>query len=45
MNHLAFPLGVFGENFTVKGTIEAELCLRETWQVNNAAFLHVSRPH
>ncbi len=44
MNHPSFPLVVFGENVTVNGTIEAERRFGETWQVNDATIVHVSRP-
>lgn len=38
------PPGAFGENFTVNGLTEADVCIGDTWQVGPDVLLQVSQP-
>lgn len=44
MNNPSLPFGAFGENFTVAGLTEADVCLGDTWQVGDEAVVQVSQP-
>jgi MOSC domain-containing protein YiiM len=36
--------GAFGENFTVQGLTEADVCVGDVWSIGNAAVVQVSQP-
>lgn len=38
------PFGAFGENFTVEGLTEAEVCIGDTYRVGDVAVVQVSQP-
>lgn len=38
------PFGAFGENFTIEGLTEADVCLGDTWIVGNETRVQVSQP-
>lgn len=40
----ALPYGAFGENFTVVGQTEADVCIGDTWQVGSDVVLQISQP-
>lgn len=40
----ALPFGAFGENFTVAGLSEANVCIGDVWQVGAEAVVQVSQP-
>ena len=44
MNNPSLPFGAFGENFTVQGLSEAEVCIGDTWQIGDQAVVQVSQP-
>lgn len=44
MNNPSLPFGAFGENFTVEGLSEAEVCIGVTWQVGDEVLVQVSQP-
>lgn len=44
MNSPSLPFGAFGENFTVAGLTEADVCIGDTWQVGDEAVVQVSQP-
>ena len=44
MNNPSLPFGAFGENFTVAGLTEADVCIGDTWQVGDEAVVQVSQP-
>jgi MOSC domain-containing protein YiiM len=44
MNNPLLPFGAFGENFTVSGLTEADVCIGDTWQVGDEAVVQVSQP-
>lgn len=44
MNNPSLPFGAFGENFTVAGLTEADVCIGDTWQVGGEAVVQVSQP-
>jgi MOSC domain-containing protein YiiM len=44
MNILSLPFGAFGENFTVEGVSEADVCIGDIWQVGDEAVVQVSQP-
>ncbi|MEZ6142566.1 MAG: MOSC domain-containing protein [Zavarzinella sp.] len=44
MNNPLLPFGAFGENFTVAGLTEADVCIGDTWQVGGEAVVQVSQP-
>lgn len=44
MNKPSLPFGAFGENFTVGGLTESDVCIGDTWQVGDEAVVQVSQP-
>jgi MOSC domain-containing protein YiiM len=44
LNHPSLPFGAFGENFTISGLTEADVCIGDTWQVGDVAITQVSQP-
>lgn len=38
------PFGAFGENFTIEGLTEADVCIGDVWQVGNEVLVQVSQP-
>jgi len=44
LNRPSLPYGAFGENFTVVGLTEADVCIGDTWQVGAEAIVQVSQP-
>lgn len=44
MKNPSLPFGAFGENFTVTGLTEADVCIGDTWQVGEEAVVQVSQP-
>lgn len=44
LNKTSLPFGAFGENFTVIGLTEADVCVGDTWQVGDEAVVQVSQP-
>lgn len=38
------PFGAFGENFTVEGLTEADVCIGDIWNVGDGATVQVSQP-
>jgi MOSC domain-containing protein YiiM len=44
MNNPSLAFGSFGENFTVNGMTEADVCIGDTWQVGDEAVVQVSQP-
>jgi MOSC domain-containing protein YiiM len=40
----ALPFGAFGENFTVAGLTEADVCIGDVWKVGPEAVVQVSQP-
>ncbi len=38
------PFGAFGENFTVEGMTEADVCIGDIWKVGDEATVQVSQP-
>lgn len=44
MGKPSLPFGAFGENFTVTGLTEADVCIGDTWQVGDEAVVQVSQP-
>ncbi len=40
----SLPFGAFGENFTVSGLTEADVCIGDTWQVGDEVVVQVSQP-
>lgn len=44
MNNPSLPFGAFGENFTITGLTEADVCIGDIWQVGDEAVLEVSQP-
>lgn len=43
LNKPLLPFGAFGENFTIKGLNETDVCIGDTWQVGEAV-VQVSQP-
>ncbi|MFV0443287.1 MAG: MOSC domain-containing protein [Planctomycetaceae bacterium] len=44
MNNPSLPFGAFGENFTITGLTETDVCIGDTWQVGDEAVVQVSQP-
>lgn len=44
MEQPSLPFGAFGENFTVTGLTEADVCIGDTWQVGDEVVMQVSQP-
>lgn len=44
MNQPSLPFGAFGENFTVNGLTEADVCIGDVWRVGDDAVVQVSQP-
>lgn len=44
LNIVDLPHGAFGENFTIAGQSEADVCIGDIWQVGNAVQVQVSQP-
>ncbi len=44
MNQPSLPFGAFGENFTVTGLTEADVCIGDTWRVGDEVVVQVSQP-
>ena len=44
MDNPLLPFGAFGENFTVAGLTETDVCIGDMWQVGNEAVVQVSQP-
>lgn len=44
MNNPSLPIKALGENFTVIGLTEADVCIGDTWQVGDEAVVQVSQP-
>lgn len=44
LNQPALPFGAFGENFTVTGLTEADVCIGDTWLVGDEVVVQVSQP-
>lgn len=40
----ALPFGAFGENLTVEGLTEADVCIGDTWRIGDEAVVQVSQP-
>jgi MOSC domain-containing protein YiiM len=38
------PSGAFGENFTINGLTEADVCIGDTWQIGPEVLVQVSQP-
>lgn len=38
------PPGAFGENFTVSGLVESDVCIGDVWRVGEAVVVQVSQP-
>lgn len=38
------PYGAFGENFTIDGLTESDVCIGDTWQVGDRVIVQVSQP-
>lgn len=44
LNNPKLPFGAFGENFTVDGLTEADVCIGDTWRIGPEAAVQVSQP-
>ena len=44
MGNDSLPFGAFGENFTVEGLTEADVCIGDTWQIGHEVVVQVSQP-
>src|SRR5690606_18685860 len=44
LNNPALPFGAFGENFTIEGLKEADVCIGDTWKVGDEATIQLSQP-
>lgn len=44
LNQPSLPFGAFGENFTMGGLAEADVCIGDTWRVGDTAIVQVSQP-
>lgn len=44
LNLPGLPFGAFGENFTVEGLTEDDVCIGDIWKVGNQATVQVSQP-
>lgn len=44
MNNPSLAYGAFGENFTVNGLTEADVCVGDAWQVGDEVVVQVSQP-
>lgn len=44
LNHPSLPFGAFGENFTIRGLTEVDVCIGDTWRVGDVAIVQVSQP-
>lgn len=44
LNSPTLPFGAFGENFTVNGLTEADVCIGDTWRVGDEAVVQISQP-
>jgi len=44
LNLAEIPFGAFGENFTIQGLTEADVCVGDTWQVGENVLVQVSQP-
>jgi len=44
MNNPSLAFGAFGENFTVHGLTEADVCIGDTWRVGDVVCVQVSQP-
>jgi MOSC domain-containing protein YiiM len=38
------PPGAFGENFTVSGLVESDVCIGDVWRVGDAVVVQISQP-
>lgn len=44
LNDPKLPWGAFGENFTVQGLTEADVCIGDSWKIGDEVTLQVSQP-
>lgn len=44
LDNPTLPFGAFGENFTVAGLTEADVCIGDIWNVGDRATVQVSQP-
>ena len=44
LNNPALPFGAFGENFTINGLTESDVCIGDTWRVGDEAVVQISQP-
>lgn len=44
LDNPTLPFGAFGENFTVEGLTEADVCIGDIWKVGDGATVQVSQP-
>ena len=44
LNNPALPFGAFGENFTIQGLTEADVCVGDIWKIGDMATVQVSQP-
>lgn len=44
MNNPSLAFGALGENFTLEGVSEADVCIGDTWQVGDEVVVQVSQP-
>ncbi len=44
INRPELPFGAFGENFTIEGLTENDVCIGDTWQVGDEVVVQVSQP-
>jgi MOSC domain-containing protein YiiM len=44
LNKPTLPFGAFGENFTVQGLTEADVCIGDIWKIGDKATVQVSQP-
>ena len=44
LNQPVLPFGAFGENFTIQGLTEVDVCIGDTWRVGEDVRVQVSQP-
>lgn len=44
LNHPSLPFGAFGENFTIHGLTEADVCIGDIWAVGRDVLVQVTQP-
>jgi MOSC domain-containing protein YiiM len=44
LNNSELPPGAFGENFTIAGQTEADVCIGDVWQIGDRVVVQISQP-